>query len=201
MSVADFEALALSQQPASKPWEPVTDYSFEARREVEGQHPALIRDVLQPTRLLDVGCGPGFLVSVLRGYSVNADGCDKTDQLGHPWFFTCDVAVPHALLFAYDVVTCREVLEHLTLLQIRHAISNLCAWSSRLVYCTTRFSSEHDILKVETSDNLDPTHITIASKDLYRILFTLEGFKQRADLEAAMDWKHLNRVLVYERAV
>ena len=36
-------------------------------------------------------------------------------------------------------------------------------------------------------------------QDLLRLLFVLEGFTRRADLEAQLDWKHYGRVLVYER--
>ena len=32
------------------------------------------------------------------------------------------------------------------------------------------------------------------------MLFVLEGFRRRADLEEQMDWGDKNRVLVYERA-
>ena len=55
-------------------------------------------------------------------------------------------------------------------------------------------------MDVDTSDKLDPTHITMMHQAFLRALFVLEGFRRRADLEAAMDWKKLGRVLVYERA-
>ncbi len=100
-----------------------------------------------------------------------------------------------------DLVISRELLEHLTLLDIRRVIHHLCAFSTRYLYLTSRFSSESDVFHVETTDDLDPTHITIPAKDLIRLLITLEGFRRRADLETRMDWKHLNRVLVYERAI
>ena len=35
---------------------------------------------------------------------------------------------------------------------------------------------------------------------MLRLLFVLEGFRARADLEARMDWGNKGRVLVYERA-
>lgn len=201
VTMETFEALALSQRPASEPWTPVTDYSFEARRAVEGQHPNLILNTFEPKRILDVGCGPAHLVRLLNnlsGYTV-AYGADvDTTHADYFMDITKSRALPHV---GGDLVICREVIEHLTLLQIRQAIMNLCRLSSKYVYLTSRFSSEHDILRVDTSDNLDPTHITIASKDLIRLLFVLEGFKRRADLEERMDWKRLGRCLVYERAV
>jgi hypothetical protein len=100
----------------------------------------------------------------------------------------------------YDLVICREVLEHLTIRQIRRAVTNLCALSSKFVYVTTRFAKDPDhLLDVDTSDDLDPTHITMLNQDFLRVLFVLEGFKRRPDLEARMDWQGKGRVLVYER--
>ena len=94
---------------------------------------------------------------------------------------------------------CREVLEHLTIRQLRQAVTNLCKLSSKFVYITTRFVQQPaSLLSVDTSDDLDPTHITMLNQDFLRTLFVLEGAKRRADLEARMDWQHKGRVLVYE---
>ena len=203
-ALANFEALVLSQQPASQPWQPVTDYSFEARKAIEGQHPELIRDVFQPKRTLDAGMGPGHLVHLLRDLGLTAFGFDVSRwELCHG-----DLTAPHLVngvgLFiarGYDLVLCREVLEHLTIRQIRRAVTNLCALSSRYVYVTTRFhAAPSHLLDVMTSDDLDPTHITMLNQDFLRVLFVLEGFKRRADLEQRMDWQSKGRVLVYERA-
>lgn len=206
--MATFEALVLAQQSAGKPWEPVTDYSFEARTIAEGQHPQLIKDVFAPRTAVDAGCGrDGILVKLLAELDVLVMGFDPTIPKQ-----SIDPALSHGSLTdghfmdGYDgpwadLVICREVFEHLRLVDIRKAVTHLCGLASRFVYVTTRFSSENDLLRVETSDDLDPTHITIPSKDLIRLLFVLEGFKRRADLEARMDWQRKNRCLVYERAV
>src|SRR5262245_28949871 len=77
VALEKFEQLVLSQKPAEKPWEPVTDYSFEARRQAEGIHPDLIcRHLLNRDEhplVLDYGCGPdAHLVRLLteRGIDV-----------------------------------------------------------------------------------------------------------------------------------
>lgn len=200
-----FEALALSQKPADKPWEPVTDYSFEARKAIEGIHPQLIKDVFSPRDVLNVGCGTGFLDGQLRDGSVSVEGMDLNPPSGEH-FWRQDICDDRPIIewelpyTGFDLVICREVLEHLTLLFQRRAVTNLCKLSRRYVYVTTRFSSEHNLLHVETKDDLDPTHITLPSKDLLRLLFVLEGFKRRADLEERMDHQKKHRVLVYERA-
>lgn len=200
-----FESLVLSQKPAGAPWTPVTDYSFEARKAIEGIHPQLINDVFSPDRIYDAGCGNGTLSILLRQLGIEVCGFDRhlsSSELNPIAWRQADLASGDFTDWASaDLVICREVLEHLTLREIRKAVTNLCALSHRFVYVTTRFSSEHGLLRVETSDDLDPTHITIPSKDLIRLLFVLEGFKRRADLEERMDWKKLNRCLVYERAV
>ena len=196
-----FEALVLSQQPASAPWTPVTDYSFDARKEIEGKHPELIRDVFQPKRVLDYGAGYGHLVRLLRECGVRARGYEPYLRMekgaGQNFLYELHgVDDP-----AFDLVICREVLEHCTIRRIRSIVDELCQLSSRFVYVTTRFNlAPQHLLDVMTSDDLDPTHISMLNQTFLRTLFVLEGFKRRADLEQRMDWQSKGRVLVYERA-
>lgn len=198
-----FERLVLGQQPADKPWEPVTDYSFAARRPIEQPHADILIDTFQPTRVGDVGCGPGVLIGLLAERGIGVHGFDKDRGAGGNctrW----DVTTPLLLAMTgqpFDLIVCREVLEHLTILQIRRAVRNLCALSSQFVYLTSRFHTAQHFLDFATSDDLDPTHISIMPMPWLRHLFTLEGFKRRADLEQRMDHRNLGRVLVYERVV
>jgi 2-polyprenyl-3-methyl-5-hydroxy-6-metoxy-1,4-benzoquinol methylase len=199
-AIARFEALVQSQQPASKPWTPVTDYSFEARKAIEGPHAELIKSTFEPRYVADYGCGPGHLVTMLREIGVAAYGFDKSVQRDQ-YLAYGDITQPWMEWESrYDLVICREVLEHLTIREIRHSVTNLCKLSSRYVYVTTRFHPKPDhLLDVATSDDLDPTHITMLNQDFLRTLFVFEGFKRRKDLEVRMDWKGLGRVLCYER--
>jgi methyltransferase family protein len=101
---------------------------------------------------------------------------------------------------AYDLVICREVLEHLTVLQVRQAVANMVRMTSKFIYVTTRFHpSPASLLDFTTQFEVDPSHITLLSKDFLRCLFVLEGFSRREDLEQQMDWADKRRVLVYER--
>jgi hypothetical protein len=186
-----FEAIVLGQQAAESPWTPVTDYSLEARTVAEGKHPDLIVEVLQPTRLLDYGCGPEYrLATMLHVRGVNVAAYD-------PQIAGSD----EVLRGRYDVVVCREVMEHCTIREIRRIVGELCALSTRLVYVTTRFHlAPRHLLDVMTADDLDPTHISMLNQTFLRTLFVLEGFKRRADLEQRMDWQNKGRCLVYERA-
>ena len=79
-------------------------------------------------------------------------------------------------------------------------VRQICRASSRFTYVTTRFHPEpENLLDFTTQFDVDPSHITLLAKDLLRVMFVLEGFRRRADLEARMDWAGKDRVLVYER--
>lgn len=182
-------------------------YDLETRRRIEGRNPELIKSVFEPTRVLDVGCGPGFLMLFLQELGVDVRGVDFSPS--------CLTLAPAAVRerieirpvtdlpardASYDLVVCREVLEHLTVVEVRQAIAEMCRVSSRYVYVTTRFHpNPSGLLDVTNQFEVDPTHITLLAKDLVRALFVFEGFTRRADLEERMDWGGKNRVLVYER--
>lgn len=182
-------------------------YDLETRRRIEGRNPELIKSVFEPVRVLDVGCGPGFLMHFLQELGVDVRGVDFSPScltLAPPSIRgrieIGDVATLSAGDESYDLVICREVMEHLTVRQVRKAVSEICRVSSRYVYLTTRFHPDPmDLLDVTDQFEVDPTHITLLTKGFMRVLFVLEGFRCRADLERQMDWGGKNRVLAYER--
>lgn len=182
-------------------------YDLETRRRVEARNPELIKEVFGPERVLDVGCGPGFLMFFLSELAVDVHGIDfspSSRELAPPEVrdritigAVTDRHVPEA---SHDLVICREVVEHLTVLEARRTVTELCHASSRFVYLTTRFHPDpDDLLDFTTQFEVDPSHITLLAKDFLRCLFVLEGFRRRADLEERMDWAGKDRVLVYER--
>jgi SAM-dependent methyltransferase len=182
-------------------------YELETRRRIEDRNPALITEVFAPAKVLDVGCGPGFLMLFLQELGVEVDGVDFSESsltLAPPEVRDRIAIGPVDELRAadgsYDLVVCREVMEHLTVLQVRRTVAEICRVSSRFVYVTTRFHPEPGSLLDFTTDfETDPTHITLMTKDLLRTLFVLEGFQRRADLEDRLDWGGKGRVLAYER--
>src|SRR3954453_9091694 len=137
VDVDTFERAVLDQQPV-----PSTHYDqeyfqadwreggnkndLETRRKIEDRNPRLIKEVFEPERVLDVGCGPGFLMFFLHELGIEVDGIDfsPTSLELAPEAVRDRIAIgpvtePHAAPQAYDLVICREVLEHLTVLQVR----------------------------------------------------------------------------------
>jgi cytidyltransferase-like protein len=183
------------------------DYTIETRRRIEGRHPQVIKEVFAPGKVLDMGCGPGALLYLLEEVGIVADGIDfaeSTRELApasvRERIMVGPVTDERLPSNAYDLVICREVFEHLTVLQVREAVRNICRVSSRFAYVTTRFHPDpHTLLDVTTQFDVDPSHITLLNKDLLRLFFVLEGFRQRKDLEDRIDWMGKGRVLVYEK--
>ena len=182
-------------------------YTVETRRKIEGRHPQVIKEVFNPSRVLDVGCGPGILMYLLHEVGIAADGVDPAPgmrDMAPPEvkdrIIVGDAATRAVPDNAYDLVICREVFEHLTVLQVREAVRNICRMTSRFAYATTRFHpNPSTLLDVTTQFDVDPSHITLLNKDLLRLFFVLEGFRQRKDLEDRIDWMGKGRVLVYEK--
>ena len=221
MTITEFEAAVFAQRPTAQQhydqdywlgdWRAGdNNYSLETRRRIEAKNPALIKDVFQPKRVIDLGCGPGALMHLLYELGVEADGIDYNEtslQLATPEVRdrisigdAADTTIkPDA---SYDLVICREVLEHLTVLEVKRAVANMVRLTSKFVYVTTRFHpNPPTLLDFDTKDDLDPSHITLLNKDMLRLMFVLEGCRSRPDLEARMDWGNKGRVLVLEKAV
>jgi SAM-dependent methyltransferase len=219
MTITEFESRVLAQQPISSghydaeyftgEWRDAgNNYSLETRRAIEAKNPALIKDVFQPRRVLDLGCGPGALMHLLWELGVEADGIDfapSSPTLATPEVrdrITIGSVIDPTLkpANAYDLVVCREVLEHLTVLEVKQAVANMVRMTSRFIYVTTRFHpAPASLLDFTTQFDVDPTHITLLNKDLLRLLFILEGCRSRPDLEERMDWGKKGRVLVLEK--
>ena len=147
--VEAFEQAVLGQRPvasehydteyfASNWREGDNRYDLETRRRIEDRNPALIKEVFAPVHVLDVGCGPGFLMYFLHELGVDADGVDFSESSRtlapaavRDRIRIAPVTAPPVDDRAYDLVVCREVMEHLTVLQLRETVSQICRASSR----------------------------------------------------------------------
>lgn len=216
--VEEFETAVLAQTPVAAAqydgdyfvsgWrDDDNKYDIETRRRVEGRNPQLIKDVFEPGRVLDMGCGPGALMFLLHELAVVSDGIDFSPESVElapaevrDRITVGEVTEPLVAKRSYDLVVCREVMEHLTVVQVARCVEQLCRASSRYVYVTTRFHDDPDgLLSFTTQFDVDPSHITLLNKEFLRCLFVLEGFRSRRDLEERMDWGRKGRVLVLER--
>ena len=184
------------------------DYSIEKRKVIEAKNPFNIKVIFNPKRVLDVGCGPGALMYFLYELGIESYGIDFSNaakDIAPPEVRRRIVVAPVTDFYdfgkSFDLVICRELLEHLTILQIKKTVKVLAYYTSKYLYVTTRFHpSPTGLLDVSDDKATDPTHITLLNKEFLKVLFMLEGLKPRSDLEEKLDWKKLGRVLVFEKA-
>src|SRR5205085_5021123 len=109
------------------------NYNLETRRQIEAKNPSLIKEVFAPKKVLDLGCGPGALMHLLWELGVDVEGVDfaeSSKQLAtkevRDRITVGDVDDPTLKpAHAYDLVISREVLEHLTVLQVKRAVANM----------------------------------------------------------------------------
>ena len=182
-------------------------YQIETRRKIESKNPILIKKYLKPKKVLDVGCGPGALMLFLKELGINCYGVDSSPTV----LKMADKRIKKKILIqnvtkykikdkSFDLVICREMLEHLTVLEIKRTVKEVCRISSNLVYVTTRFhNNPKSLYDFKTEFNVDPTHISCLNQELLRLMFVLEGFKRRKDLENKLDWLKKGRVLIYQK--
>jgi methyltransferase family protein len=136
----------------------------------------LIAD-FQPKTSLDAGCAIGLLVEALRDRGVDAEGIDfsefaiaraRDDMRRH---LTVG-SITDPLQKRYDLITCFEVLEHLSPPDADKAIANLCAFTDDLVVSTTPMHFR------------DPTHTNIHPQEYWTERFARHGFIRDVDYDA-----------------
>ena len=176
-------------------------YTYEKRKQAEGRHPKIVKECFEGLTVLDVGCGPGYFVRMLREVGLDAGGIDPSpDAVALSNGFADRVVKGHVSQFPSKmthVAICREVLEHVPVADIPGMVCDLFRVARRFVYITTRFSADA-VFDCQTSDDLDPTHISMLSQPFLRSLCVLNGGARRRDLESKLDHAKKGRVLVYE---
>lgn len=135
---------------------------------------AHIVESVAPSTALDVGCAHGFLVERLRERGVDAYGFDissyaigQAHESIRPYVWQASVVDGLELGVGYDLITCIEVLEHLTPDDGAVAIANLCAHTDRVLFSST------------PSDKTEPTHVNVQPAEYWRWHFERNGFSWR----------------------
>lgn len=183
---------AAAERQTVIPWDAdANGYTLENRRIAEGRHPDILAALCKGMSVLDYGCGPGHLVTMLKERGVRVRGYDP-----HAADAKYRRDLPEDA--CYDVVVCREVLEHVPVREYAGVIANLFGLANRYVYITTRFNNTpaHPF-DVTNETAVDPSHITCLPQALVRALCVLHGGTRDRAWEAALDWQNKGRVLVY----
>lgn len=131
---------------------------------------------LAPRTVFDAGCAIGFLVEALRSRGVEAYGRDFSEfaitqvPVGLAPYCDCG-SIADPISGTYDLVTCIEVLEHMTEDDGRRAIANLCSISPQVFFSSS------------PTDFEEQTHINVQPPLYWMEMFAEHGFAPRADFD------------------
>ena len=142
--------------------------------EMQKRFAAGIIDLLHPGRTLDVGCACGHLVSALRDAGVDAYGTDasayaiehvRQEHRG----FCCrgvlpEFSLPESFPERYDLVTCIEVLEHISPACTPAAIAALTRRADTVLFSSSPGAED------------EPTHINVHPISFWCAEFAKAGF-------------------------
>ena len=127
-------------------------------------------------RVLDVGCARGLQVQALVEKGVDAYGADISETAiasAHPDIrdrLTVATAV-EPIEGSWDLLTCIEVVEHMSPTEADQAIANMCAVTDQVL-----FSSG-------PGDYSEPTHVNVRPPADWAAAFAEQGFFRRTDVD------------------
>lgn len=134
---------------------------------------------IRPRRVLDAGCGFGFLVEALRERGVEAFGVDvspfavsKLHPSVQPYCRQGSIVAP--LGETYDLIVTIEVLEHLAPGDAEAAVVNLCAHADDILFSSTPF------------DRKELTHVNVRPPEYWAEQFARQGFFRDVDFDASI---------------
>ncbi|MHB8300128.1 MAG: class I SAM-dependent methyltransferase [Dermatophilaceae bacterium] len=132
--------------------------------------------ITSPARVLDVGCAKGLLVQALVGAGVDAFGFDisHTAIAGAAQEISDRLSVATAvdpIAGRYDLITCVEVVEHMSAEDANRAIANMCAATDLVL-----FSSG-------PGDFAEPTHVNVRPPADWAAIFAEHAFFRRTDVD------------------
>jgi hypothetical protein len=132
----------------------------------------------QPSTTYDAGCAIGLFVRALRERGIDASGGDISEFAvsGAPeglreHLEVRDLTQPFER--RYDLISCIEVLEHMSSSDAHAAIANLCAATDTVLLSST------------PDDFTEPTHINVRPPAAWAQDFAAHGFFRRTDIDAS----------------
>lgn len=139
-----------------------------------------------PKTVLDVGCAKGFLVESLRNRGIDAFGIDVSayaiGEVEPGIRQYCRVgSVVEPIDGRYDLITCIEVLEHLSKADGQRAITNICQVTDDVVFSST------------PDDVSEPSHVNVQPIEYWADLFAQCEFIRDMDFDATFIAKHAVR--------
>ena len=138
---------------------------------------------LHPQRVFDAGCAHGFLLEALHDRDVGVRGRDisqfavsSVSAKVRPFVELGSIADP--ILGTYDLVTCIEVLEHMTEDEGLNAIAAMAAAAPRLLFSSS------------PTDFDEPTHINVKPVIWWLCRFAEVGMAPVVDYDASFVTSH-----------
>ncbi len=137
----------------------------------------IVKD-LSPKTVFDAGCAWGILVECLRVRGIDAWGMDISEfaiNMVQPEYMPyCRVgSILDPLDSRYDLITCIEVLEHLSKDEGTLAIKNLCQHTDTILFTST------------PSDLTEPTHQNVQQPEYWEKQFSINGFVREKQYDAS----------------
>ena len=127
-------------------------------------------------RVLDVGCARGLLVQALVEKGVDAYGADISETA----IASADPDIRDRLTVAtavdpiegsWELLTCIEVVEHMSATDAEQAIANMCA------------VTDHVLFSSGPGDYSEPTHVNVRPPADWAAIFAEQGFFRRTDVD------------------
>jgi GT2 family glycosyltransferase len=138
---------------------------------------------LRPRRVFDAGCAKGFLVEALWARGIEAWGVDISSyaisEARRDMQSYCRVAsLTKPIAGTYDLITCIEVLEHMTAAEACVAIRNMTAVTDAILFSST------------PSDFDEPTHVNVRPVIFWLRLFAEFNFQPDVLFDASFVTQH-----------
>lgn len=132
-----------------------------------------------PASVLDIGCARGLLVHSFaiqgveaRGFDISAHAVASAHEDVRDRLSVASATDP--IEGRYDLVTCIEVLEHMSAADAQVAIDRMTAVTDRVLFSSS--PEDHD----------EPTHINTNPGEQWAAWFAERGFFRRVDVDVSM---------------